>query len=103
MADEYSYQKFAFDPHNLVLSQLMTAGILGLVAFTWIVTRFYKLMFQSLQKSIERQTQIIVAAIIGSVTAFLVQGLFNPIVIVLWALFWLTLASGVSLIRRQID
>jgi hypothetical protein len=34
------------------------------------------------------------AAIMGSVTAFLIQAQFNPNVILLWVLFWMAITVG---------
>jgi O-antigen ligase len=94
--------RFRFwDPHNIFLYQLTATGVLGFLAFLWILVGFYKITLTALQRGVDRRTGIMVAAILGSTTAFLIQAQFNPNAIVPVALFWLVLALGVSIYRRQ--
>ncbi len=85
------------DPHNLLLSQLMDSGVVGLATFLWILVAFYKLVHRVLARAIDRQTEATLMAISGSVIAFVIQAQFNPMVVVLSTLFWLDLALGVAL------
>jgi putative inorganic carbon (HCO3(-)) transporter len=87
------------DPHNLILDQVMAAGIVGLLAFLGIIATFYRTTLGAFRRETDRRTQATVAAILGSATAFLIQAQFNPDVIVLSVLFWLVMALGVVVHR----
>jgi putative inorganic carbon (HCO3(-)) transporter len=102
----YPYESFQeleylnpWDAHNIILNYLTAIGILGFFVFLWILVRFYRLTLLSLQLSDDRRKQIIVAAVISSVTAFLVQAQFNPIAFVPLVLFWFLLALGIVVAR----
>lgn len=102
----YPYESFQeleslnpWDAHNIILNYLTAIGILGFLTFIWIIIRFYRLTLISLQHSEDRRKQVIVAAIIGSVTAFLIQVQFNPIAFVPLVLFWFLLALGIVVAR----
>jgi len=88
------------DPHNLILNHLTAAGVLGLLAFSYVVASFYKSVLGAFGRGANRQTEATLAAVAASATAYLIQAQFNPDVIVLSALFWLCLAIGVALSRR---
>lgn len=83
------------DPHNLFLDQLVAAGVIGLAALFSVLIAFYRLALTTLHRCTDRRSESALAAILGSVTAFVIQAQFNPDVIVLSALFWLILALGV--------
>jgi hypothetical protein len=84
------------DPHNLILDQFMAAGVAGAAGFLWLVVSFYRWAATALRRAAKRSTQAALAAILGSVTAFLLQAQFNPNVIVLTMLFWLSLALAAA-------
>jgi O-antigen ligase len=90
------------DPHNLILDQLMAAGMVGLLAFGWVVMRFYRITFNAFNHGTDRYREATAAAVLSSVTAFLIQAQLNPDVIVLVALFWLTLALGIVVGRWEL-
>jgi putative inorganic carbon (HCO3(-)) transporter len=90
-----------WDPHNIILYHLTATGVLGLLAFLWVLARFYRNTLTALQRGADRRTEIMAAAILSSTTAFLIQAQFNPNAIVPMALFWLVLALGVSIYRRE--
>lgn len=87
------------DPHNLILSQFVDSGVIGLAAFLWILLAFFQMGPGILARPIGRKTEATLMAIAGSVIAFLIQAQFNPMVIVLSTLFWLDLAFGVAVYR----
>ena len=89
------------DPHNLILDQLVTTGIVGLLAFSCVIVGFYKITLGIFSCGTDRPTEATLAAILGSATAFLIQAQFNPDVIVLVALFWLVLALGAMIHRGE--
>ncbi len=88
-----------WDPHNIFLYHLTATGVSGLMAFLWILARFYRMTYYALKGAVDRHTGIMVAAIISSATAFLIQAQFNPNGIVPVVLFWIVLAMGVSAFR----
>lgn len=87
------------DPHNLFLDQTMAVGVIGLAALLGVLIVFYRLMLVALHRCTNRSSESALAAILGSVTAFVIQAQFNPDVIVLSAFFWLFLALGVVIAR----
>lgn len=89
------------DPHNLFLDQTMAAGVIGLAALLGVLIAFYRLVLVALRRCTNRSSESALAAIIGSVTAFIIQAQFNPDVIVLSAFFWLVLALGVVTARGK--
>ncbi len=94
------------DPHNMVLGQLMTAGVVGLATLLGIYINFYRIMLKVLRHCRNLSEASTPAAFIASLTAFLVQAQFVPNVIVPLALAWLVLALGtgqhmLSMVERQ--
>ncbi len=81
-------------PHNLVLDLLMSSGALGLAAFLSILWTFYARSSKALRETAGSEDGMLYAAVVSSATAFLIQAQFNPNVIVLWILFWTSLAIG---------
>ncbi|MCB9420424.1 MAG: O-antigen ligase family protein [Ardenticatenaceae bacterium] len=90
------------DPHNLLLYQITAVGISGLLAFLWVNGRFYRLLLARFRLTQDVSTRLLLAAILSSVTAYLIQAQFNPDVITLSAFFWLNLAVGISLLRQEV-
>lgn len=88
------------DPHNLFLDQAMAAGVIGLAALLGVLIIFYRLMLATLHRCTNRSSESALAAILGSVTVFVIQAQFTPDVIVLSAFFWLALALGVVITRE---
>ena len=88
-----------WDAHNIILNYLVSIGILGMLAFLWIIFMFYRFTFRSLQLFQAKSDQVASAAIIGGVSAFLVQVQFNPIAFVPLVFFWYLLGLGVIVVR----
>jgi O-antigen ligase len=86
-----------WDPHNIILSHLISTGLLGLLAFLWLIIRFYKITLTAFQHATDRRFKTIIAAILGSITGFFIQAQFNPYSIVPLVIFWMVMALGVSL------
>jgi O-antigen ligase len=85
------------DPHNLILDQLMSAGIAGLLAFAAIVVGSLSMVVRSLTSSPQSGVQVGLAACAASIVAYLVQALATPDVILIRLLFWTVLALTVAL------
>jgi putative inorganic carbon (HCO3(-)) transporter len=90
-----------WDPHNFFLYQLTAAGILGTLSILWLIIRFFWVSLIALRRSNDQNVQIIVAAVIGSVSAFLVLAQFNPVSITSLVVFWFVLALGAALSRDE--
>jgi O-antigen ligase len=86
-----------WDPHNLLLAQLTTAGLLGLLAFGWLVFTFYRRAVNLARRSEQGATRLLAAALLASVTAYLVQTQFNPSGLVAMVIFWLVMGIGCGL------
>lgn len=95
----YEGLDYVDDPHNLVLMHLMSVGILGLVLFLIHIIGFYKMMWETLIRTVDQDMGTVASALLGSGTAFLIQAQFNSSVIVLMVMFWLVLALGVSIYK----
>lgn len=80
------------DPHNLFLDQLISIGVLGLLAFAAVVGVLYAVTIRVFLRTRDRYWQALSAATLASATAFLIQAQFNPDVIAVWILFWVVLA-----------
>jgi O-antigen ligase len=88
-----------WDPHNLFLYHLTAVGILGTMALLWLLFRFYRRTIAALKRYADRDLQIMVSAVIGSLTAYLILTQFNPTAITSLVLFWFVLALGAALAR----
>lgn len=85
------------DPHNILLEHLVSAGVLGLVAFLAVIGAFYRLVGRALRA--RAPGSLTIAAAAASALAFLVSAQLNPDVITLSALFWLDLALAVAAVN----
>lgn len=82
------------DPHNLFLLELVSTGLVGLSSLFWLLQRFYSLIYKNINRSSKYDSRVLLAALSGSMTAYLVQAQFNPDTIVYWVIFWLLVASA---------
>lgn len=91
------YPLAVYDPHNLLLDQLMAAGMLGLASFLGVVVSFCHLTVRGIRRCTDRYTEAALAAVLASATAFLIQAQFNPDVITITVFFWLVMALGAGM------
>lgn len=80
------------DPHNLILEQVFSTGILGLLALLAVIVFFYRGLWQVLWNRSDQKDHTLAAAVLSGGTSFLIQAQFNPDVIVLTTYFWLFVA-----------
>jgi O-antigen ligase len=92
-----------WDPHNFILYQLTAAGILGTLSILWLIIRFFRITLAALRRYVDRNPQIMVSAVISSVSAYLIQAQFNPTGITPLVLFWFVLALGAALTRDKLS
>lgn len=90
---------YPWDPHNLFLYHLTAVGIFGTMALLWLLVRFYRRMIVALRNHEERNDQLSISAVIGSLSAYIILAQFNPIAITSLVLFWFVLALGTALAR----
>ncbi|MBD3179059.1 MAG: hypothetical protein GF417_05390 [Candidatus Latescibacteria bacterium] len=63
--------------HNTFLHIAVTRGILGLLAFLWLILAVYRLLFETLRLDLPPPEKGWVAGSLGAFTGFLVNGLFE--------------------------
>ena len=88
-------------PHNLLLDFWIRLGLLGLIALVWLLVRFYRQAL-ALRRDLRDPFCVALAlGLIGSMTHFVVHGLFDLAYFQsdLAFLFWLTLAL-IEVLRR---
>jgi O-antigen ligase len=83
-------------PHNLLLEQLLATGVIGLVAFVWIIVRLYARLLAVLATKIPQSHKTLLAALLAAVTGYLVQAQFIPDVLVSIVFFWVFIALGIA-------
>ena len=93
-ADDAVPNTTGWDPHNLVLEELTSAGLLGLLAFGWIVYIFYRTVYRRFRNVEQIPVRLLGAALMASAAAYLVQAQFNPSGIVAVVIFWLVMGIG---------
>jgi O-antigen ligase len=81
-----------FDPHNVLLSHLFSAGVVGLGAFLLLLAAAGRLAVAVLRRTPEGEAGAIPAAAACSVLAYVAYLQFNPDAVTLAALFALDLA-----------
>ena len=96
-AEESAENITSWDPHNLILAQMTSSGILGLLAFGWIVFTFCQRVYLQARYSDLGEIHLLAAALLASVTAYLVQSQFNPSGLVALVIFWLVMGIGCGL------
>lgn len=87
------------DPHNLLLDQLMASGMMGAMAWLLLVGLFYRQTVAAAKRSPTSEGQSSAAALLGAMTAYVIQAQFNPDTIVPTLAFWLFLAYAATLVN----
>jgi O-antigen ligase len=92
-------------PHNWVLHVWLELGLLGLVAFCWLLVRFWSLSRSALS-SVQSEHRWVVAGAAGAMTDLLVHGVIDNsyFLVDLAFVFWLSLALvAVASTNSRID
>ena len=94
-------------PHNLYLNLWLETGILGLIAFLWLIIVFYKENKKYLTSNISHPTsdvrcKMLDVGVYAAMTALLIQGLFDTPYFKndLSLIFWLLI--GLAIINRKL-
>lgn len=85
-------------PHNIVLNFWLEIGLFGLIAFVWLVVRFFKIGFSILRKALQTSSSLLTAGLLGSLVCLIVHGLVdvpyfkNDLSVQFWIFFGLLMA-----------
>ena len=100
----YSYHEVvAPHSHNLFLQMVVDAGILELLAFLWLLVRYYRVLAHALREETDKKSRLFQIAFASGTLGFLVQAMtdysfYNYRVMFL---FWAYLALGMTAARRS--
>jgi len=95
---------FVTDPHNVLLEQLVTLGVVGTTAWLIMILQYLLALTHLLRRPNRQKIEGLAAGLAGSMCAYLIQAQFNPDVIVLEMLFWLLLTMTTGLYKQaQVD
>lgn len=87
------------DPYNSIIHELFSTGIVGLLAFLWVLLTFYRVILSRRRHIPETYHRLVVAACCASTASYLTQAQFHPDAIVLTSLLWLVFAVGMAAVR----
>lgn len=94
-------EQYTSHPHNVLLDVWLRMGILGLIAFGWLVVRFYRralwaFRLRSVRLSLSHEVYLLHVGLVAAMTAALVHGLVDNCYFVpdLAFAFWLMVAVG---------
>jgi O-antigen ligase len=87
-----------WDPHNLILSQILSIGIAGLLVIGTILSIITIRILRLVRTTSNPSFRIVGAALLGSMTAYLVQAQFNPSGFISTVIFWLVvgISAGIT-------
>jgi O-antigen ligase len=86
-----------WDPHNWFLYHLTAVGLLGFLAFIWLLFIFFRNVTAAMFQIEIMELQVACAAVISAVAVYLIQAQFNPTGITPLAIFWIVFALGAAL------
>ena len=85
------------DPHNLLLDQLMASGMMGAMAWLLLIGLFYRQTDAAAKRSPASEGRSSAAALLGAMTAYVIQAQFTSDTIVPTIGFWLFLTYAAAL------
>lgn len=96
-------ERFTSHPHNILLDYWTRLGIMGVVAGGWLVIGFFRTAYRLFQRLATGPARAIVAAMLGSMLAFVLHGLVDNsyFLMDLALMFWLGVGSVHVLWLRQ--
>ncbi len=102
LRSQYTFDSLVIaQPENYYLYLGATIGILGLLAFLSVLAVFALISFRSLLLSKDRETTIILSALIAAIVQYCVHIFFNTSVIGPELVFWTVLGLAAALNRMQ--
>ncbi|UCE75391.1 MAG: O-antigen ligase family protein, partial [Methanomassiliicoccales archaeon] len=90
---KYAY-RFIREAHNNLIVVLVETGLLGFVPFILIFIIFTKKMLHAMSKTSDRDSKIILVAILSSIWGYFINGLFHTSIA--YGLWWFILGSGIA-------
>lgn len=88
----------AFHAHSMYLTFLAELGIVGFLAFGWVIWRFARVWYARVQTR-TAQTSLLATAIAAGVVGALVQGLIDTVSVVIFGLLLPMLAAALAAAR----
>jgi tetratricopeptide (TPR) repeat protein len=100
LKSEYTFKALLINqPENHYLYLGVTMGILGLMAFLWLLAVYFWMGLRLLARSKNRETIVLAAAFVAVIAQYCTHIFFNPSRIVPELVFWLVLGMTVALAR----
>lgn len=101
---KFSIKNYPYGPsyaHNCFLQMTAETGLIGLIAFLWIVTSYFAKSITVLKNTNDPSNKIIIAGFTASIFGYLANSVFdsNLYVLTLATLFWFLLGLGISTMR----
>ncbi len=88
----------AFHAHSMYLTFFAELGIVGFLAFCWVLWRFARAWYQRVQ-ALTPRTSLLATAVAAGVAGALVQGLIDTVSVVIFGLFLPMLAVALAAAR----
>jgi O-antigen ligase len=88
----------AFHAHSLYLTFFAELGVVGFLAFVWVIVTFFSVLVQRLQSASETGA-FVATAIAAGVVGALVQGLIDTVSVVIFGLLFPMLALALAAAR----
>lgn len=89
----------AFHAHSMYLTFLAEVGIIGFLAFCWVIVRFAREWYWRV-RALPAQTSLLATAIAAGVAGALVQGLIDTVSVVIFGLLVPMLALALTAAQR---
>ena len=86
-------------PENHYLYLAVTLGMLGLLAFLWLIAVYFWMGFRLLSRTKNKETIILAAAFVATIAQYCAHIFFNPSRITPDLVFWMVLALTVALVK----
>jgi O-antigen ligase len=93
MLGEYTYN-FRHGAHNNLIAVLVETGLLGFIPFCLIFINFTKKILAGISRTVDRNSRILLVAILASIWGYFVNGLFHTSLA--YGLWWMILGMGMA-------
>ncbi len=94
-------------PHNIVLNFWLETGLLGLIAFVWLVVRFFKSGFAILRKELSTINYQLSAGLMAAMVCLIIHGLVdvpyfkNDLSVQFWIFVGLLVVANLGLDKKK--
>lgn len=99
VAQFYDQDATEHDPHNLLIQFLATTGIVGAGAMTFIILRWFMMMFRVARRTASRAQREIVWALFCGFIGIMIVGIATPVIVLrpYWVIYGLGLAAAAAI------